>query len=328
MNRIPDFRLLSLSCLFWSVIGCNAQTAGSQPPTEAADAAKTVSQPSTEGADAAKTASQPSTQAADALRSVEYHKGDIVTFGHYEQDNNPANGKEPITWIVLDRNDKGQVLLLSEKVLDGQTYNDVARVDLKSPRPGFAPMGGYKDGDTTIVISGRSLHDDGSPCNWEISTIRSWLNGYDASHNYVKNDYTTENFVDAAFTAEEKARIVPSSVPAHTNPSYPNHSAGNATTDQLFLLSFVEFKTYFKGSFARAEVTNYALKRGVSIQDGSRVPSGICPNEHCYARWWLRSPGSFDDSATSVDGVGMAGDAGHGCGYLDIGVRPALWLNP
>ena len=28
-------------------------------------------------------------------------KGDTVTFGRYEQDNNPGNGPEPIDWIVL-----------------------------------------------------------------------------------------------------------------------------------------------------------------------------------------------------------------------------------
>ena len=28
--------------------------------------------------------------------------GETVYFGHYEQDNNLSNGKEPIEWIVLD----------------------------------------------------------------------------------------------------------------------------------------------------------------------------------------------------------------------------------
>ncbi len=49
--------------------------------------------------------------------------GDIVTFGHYEQDNDTTNGKEPIEWRVLDKNDEGQYLIISEKVLDVQPYN-------------------------------------------------------------------------------------------------------------------------------------------------------------------------------------------------------------
>ena len=39
--------------------------------------------------------------------------GDIITFGHYEQDNNLDNGAEPIEWIVLDVQD-GKALLLSK----------------------------------------------------------------------------------------------------------------------------------------------------------------------------------------------------------------------
>lgn len=47
--------------------------------------------------------------------------GDIVTFGHYEQDNNLDNGPEPIEWIVLDVQD-GKVLLLSQYGLDAQPF--------------------------------------------------------------------------------------------------------------------------------------------------------------------------------------------------------------
>lgn len=48
--------------------------------------------------------------------------GDTYTFGTYEQDNNTANGKEEIEWIVLDK--KGMsVLLISKYALDCQPYN-------------------------------------------------------------------------------------------------------------------------------------------------------------------------------------------------------------
>lgn len=49
--------------------------------------------------------------------------GDIITFGAYEQDNDPANGKENIEWIVLDVED-GKALLISKYALDGKEYND------------------------------------------------------------------------------------------------------------------------------------------------------------------------------------------------------------
>lgn len=44
-------------------------------------------------------------------------KGDIVTFGDYEQDNDASNGPEPLEWIVLDVDDE-TALLLSRYGLD------------------------------------------------------------------------------------------------------------------------------------------------------------------------------------------------------------------
>ena len=56
--------------------------------------------------------------------------GGIVTFGRYEQDNDYANGQEPIEWIVLDVED-GRSLLISkdaiEKMLFGEQYTDGQR---------------------------------------------------------------------------------------------------------------------------------------------------------------------------------------------------------
>lgn len=52
------------------------------------------------------------------LRNV----GNIVTFGTYEQDNNTANGKEAIEWIVL-ANEGNKSLLISRYALDSQKYN-------------------------------------------------------------------------------------------------------------------------------------------------------------------------------------------------------------
>jgi ABC-type antimicrobial peptide transport system permease subunit len=50
--------------------------------------------------------------------------GDIVTFGHYEQDNNQEDGKEKIEWIVLDKKDN-KALLISKYALDCQPYHKV-----------------------------------------------------------------------------------------------------------------------------------------------------------------------------------------------------------
>ncbi len=48
--------------------------------------------------------------------------GDIVSFGSYEQDNNPDNGKEDIEWLVLAK-ENDRILVISKYVLDGQVYH-------------------------------------------------------------------------------------------------------------------------------------------------------------------------------------------------------------
>lgn len=52
--------------------------------------------------------------------------GSYVTFGVYEQDNNLANGKEPIEWRVLDKKE-GYLLLISRYALDYKPYHEVKK---------------------------------------------------------------------------------------------------------------------------------------------------------------------------------------------------------
>ncbi|MDD7553909.1 DUF6273 domain-containing protein [Schaalia hyovaginalis] len=57
-----------------------------------------------------------------ALRSAV--KGDLVTFGSFEQDGDPANGPEPLRWIVLDRIE-GRLLLLALDSIAARPYHPV-----------------------------------------------------------------------------------------------------------------------------------------------------------------------------------------------------------
>lgn len=49
--------------------------------------------------------------------------GDIVTFGAYEQNNVPDDGKEPIEWRVLQI-EENTALVISRYALDAQPYNE------------------------------------------------------------------------------------------------------------------------------------------------------------------------------------------------------------
>ena len=48
--------------------------------------------------------------------------GDIIEFGAYEQDNEKSNGKEPIEWQVLAKEDN-KILVISKYALDAKPYN-------------------------------------------------------------------------------------------------------------------------------------------------------------------------------------------------------------
>ncbi len=52
-----------------------------------------------------------------AIKKETTKAGDIISFGHYEQDKNVNNGKEKIEWIVL-KVENGKALVLSKYVLD------------------------------------------------------------------------------------------------------------------------------------------------------------------------------------------------------------------
>ena len=79
---------------------------------------------------------------AEELKSKMIKAGDIVRFGHYEQDNDLGNGNETIEWIVLEYNEEeNKVLLLSKYGLDAVCYNKYRK-----------------------------------PVTWDNCTVRVWLN--------------------------------------------------------------------------------------------------------------------------------------------------------
>lgn len=161
-----------------------------------------------------------------------------------------------------------------------------------------------KDGKA-LVISKYAL--DCKPYNtsytdvtWEACTLRRWLN----------ND-----FINAAFSADERTMIPTVTVSADKNPNY-NTNPGNATQDQVFLLSITEADKYFSSDSARqCEPTDFAVANGAWESD-----SGNC-------WWWLRSPGSHQDSAASVSDGGSVDYGGYSVNYDTGAVRPALWIN-
>ena len=48
-----------------------------------------------------------------ACGTKQYEIGETLMFGSYEQDGDEENGPEPIEWIVLDKDDEGNILVIS-----------------------------------------------------------------------------------------------------------------------------------------------------------------------------------------------------------------------
>ncbi len=165
-----------------------------------------------------------------------------------------------------------------------------------------------KDGKALVIskygLDCKQYNTSRTDVTWKTCSLRKWLN----------ND-----FINAVFSAEEKAMIPTVTVSADKNPEYSTNP-GNATQDQVFLLSITEANKYFSSDSAiLCEPTKYADANGAFVNIG---------NGNCY--WWLRSPGFTQGKAAFVDyydGVDERGTRGTSVDISDLAVRPALWID-
>ena len=136
---------------------------------------------------------------------------------------------------------------------------------------------------------------------WETCSLRKWLN---------------DSFLNTAFSNDEQAMIPTVTVSADKNPDF-NTDPGNATQDQVFLLSITEANKYFSSDSAwKCKPTEYAKAQGRYVNSN---------NSNCW--WWLRSPGYNSCRAANVSSVGSVNSRGDYVNYGDDAVRPALWIN-
>ncbi len=242
---------------------------------------------------------------------------DSIWFGNYWQDTD-SNGdgkvtkddiKNPIKWRVLDVDNNGEALLLSDKILDISVYNEKF------------------EGVT-----------------WEGSTMRSYLNSYGAGKNACGKDYSTGGFLNEAFSDDEKNAISTSALVNKDNPFYDT-DGGNNTSDKIFFLSLDEVTTQGYG-FVKNSITDtiYGEKLYGSDKDINRVAYtsqyaddkwGYIGNEEpIAAHWWLRTPGdkdgSCEDTTCYASYVGDKGEVFAFHSYFEgakMGIRPAFRMN-
>ncbi len=161
-----------------------------------------------------------------------------------------------------------------------------------------------KDGKALVIskyaLDCKQYEASSTNATWETCTLRKWLNS---------------DFINTAFSTDEKAMIPTVTVFADKNPEYSTNP-GNTTQDQVFLLSITEVNKYFNSDIAReCESTNYAIANGAFFYD----------TLNC--QWWLRSPAYDQYTAALVNRVGSVIEGGDVVYSSDTAVRPALWIN-
>ncbi|MEY8381833.1 DUF6273 domain-containing protein [Christensenellaceae bacterium 44-20] len=154
-----------------------------------------------------------------------------------------------------------------------------------------------KDGKALLIsryaLDYRSYYIYRKDVSWENFPLREWLN---------------ESFLNAAFSDDEKAKILTVTV-------YPDkESAGNETQDKIFLLSYAEADRYFSSnSERRCKPTDYAVEKGAYVKEST----GNC-------RWWLRTNGAKPGYAAYIDERGE--DFLSNVNADSSAIRPAMWV--
>ena len=219
-------------------------------------------------------------------------QADNIYFGTYQQssDGNSGYNIDPIKWRVLE-NANGQLFLLSDQNLDVFQY-----------------------------------HVDYESVTWATSTMRSWLNGYGASHNTGDSggiDYTDDNFINTAFSEKEQGAIADTTVVNDDNPTHGTEG-GNDTTDQIFLLSIEEVQN---ADYGFTDDSSRIATNTAYVAGGGKIGSSYMNGVGEAGYWWLRSPGDLDHRAAGVSVDGGVGSYGFYVSFDSIAVRPAFNLD-
>jgi hypothetical protein len=206
---------------------------------------------------------------------------------------------EPIEWRVLSGKGTATGLVMSEKVLDKSAYYTSS---------------------SSRTVSGSTVYAN----NYQYSTLRAMLNGYDGS-SYSVDNFTGKGFLDVAFTEAEKSCIATTTVDnsAATTESSSNSYACANTSDKIFALSYQDLINTSYGF--NSSYSNYDTARRGVLTDYARATGAWMSTNTSYfgnGLWWSRSPSaSYSYNAGTVHYVGSLH---YNDVFADYGVRPSF----
>ena len=176
-------------------------------------------------------------------------KGNVVTLGSYEQDNNSSNGKEKIEWIVLDPEySNDSVMLISKHCLDYKLYDD------------YNHCVGLDSDEAYNYTKDLGI-------GWLDCTLRKWLNS---------------SFYNTAFSSADKNKLNPINI-------IYSMDEGKQLTDNVSILSAGEAKNLFDDVVqASAGETKYAYQRLTDTYYNGKRNSFDKYSENYVTDYWLR----------------------------------------
>ena len=165
---------------------------------------------------------------------------------------------EPMVWKVLSKDSNNKLLLVSER-------------EIRANIPFYTSSSDRTVNSATVYAN-----------NYEYSTIRAYLNNLNGS-SYSVADYSSNGFLNSAFTTEEQELICTTTVDnsASTTSNDANKYACANTEDKVFLLSYQDVKiTYFSSDAERVKYpTDFA---GATYANKGGGESG--------GQYWIRTP--------------------------------------
>ena len=237
---------------------------------------------------------------AQVLGATSYKVGDIIKFGHYEQDGKTSNGKEEIEWEVL-KVESDRVLVVSKYALDCKKYNEICT-------------------DVT----------------WETCTLRKWLNKEFKNTAFTTDE---QNRIPTVTVLNDNNPYHGTTGGNNTQDKIFCLSLNEVRNLIGYNFTYDDTKDG-KSQKLIVEPTQYAINNGAEVytitsDDYYNVAWGL--KKYGYTSdvigrrgswWWLRSPGRDRCSACDVRSKGFAG----ACLYftdvddVEYAVRPALYI--
>ncbi len=208
---------------------------------------------------------------------------------------------EPIIWRILSE-DANEALLLSEMILDSQTFQN--RV-VKNENDVFYAT----DSQGSVLTDGNGNRVYAN--NYAYSTIRSWLNTdfYNAAFNVYQRQIVLAKMIDNS---------------ASTTKSDENIYACEDTLDKTYLISYKDFKnTSYGFSTEKSAIENQKKNTDYAKIQGCSTSAEVGYENN--GNWWLRSPNYLASDVVSV--VSSLGNITNYIGGVTVtycGVVPAL----